>query len=201
MHPQQQTSIPPLPPKRKRRGRTVLITLGVIIGLIVLANAFGGGKQDKSGTGATVAAAPAAAAPGGGAQPAKTGVEVRDGKFAFTVTKVETGLSTIGSGYTKSTAQGSYVLVHLTVHNIGTAPQMFSDSSQKLIDAGGRQFGSDSAAAVISLSQEKALLTTINPGNSVTGTLVFDVPTDVKLAAIELHDSPFSGGVKVTVAG
>ena len=89
----------------------------------------------------------------------------------------------------------------VTVRNIGTAPQMFSDSSQKLIDAGGRQFGSDSSAAVISLSQEKTLLTTINPGNSVTGTLVFDVPTDVKLAAIELHDSPFSGGTKVTLAG
>jgi hypothetical protein len=34
----------------------------------------------------------------------------------------------------------------------------------------------------------------------VTGTLVFDIPKDGKLASLELHDSTFSGGVAVDVA-
>ena len=33
--------------------------------------------------------------------------------------------------------------------------------------------------------------------NSGTGKLVFDVPVNIKLTALELHDSPFSGGVRV----
>jgi hypothetical protein len=31
----------------------------------------------------------------------------------------------------------------------------------------------------------------------VTGTLVFDVPKGTKPSKLELHDSPFSGGVEV----
>ncbi len=38
-------------------------------------------------------------------------------------------------------------------------------------------------------------LNEINPGNTVKGMLVFDMPKDAKPTSIELHDSPFSGGV------
>jgi hypothetical protein len=40
----------------------------------------------------------------------------------------------------------------------------------------------------------------INPGNEVKGKLIFDVPKPTKLTAIELHDSMFSGGVKVALS-
>jgi hypothetical protein len=34
---------------------------------------------------------------------------------------------------------------------------------------------------------------------AVTGKVVFDVPKDAKITRLELHDSPFSGGIAVTV--
>lgn len=37
----------------------------------------------------------------------------------------------------------------------------------------------------------------INPGNTVKGTLVFDMPKGTEPASIELHDSPFSDGITV----
>ncbi|ETK36593.1 hypothetical protein MPTA5024_07930 [Microbispora sp. ATCC PTA-5024] len=124
---------------------------------------------------------------------------VKDGKFAFKVTKVEKGLSQVGEGFTVSKAQGQYVLIHLTVKNIGDEAQMFTDSAQKLIDIKGRQFDADSGAAALGLSGSNAFLNNINPGNSVKGILLFDVPKNLTLKAVELHDSVFSGGVTVSL--
>ena len=41
------------------------------------------------------------------------------------------------------------------------------------------------------------LFTEINPGNTLTGVIVFDIPENAGLARVELHDSAFSGGVSV----
>lgn len=126
------------------------------------------------------------------------GEVVKDGKFAFKVTKVEKGLSQVGTGFATHKAQGQYVLVHLTVKNIGDEAQMFTDSAQKLIDAKGRTFDADSGAAIW-LQDSHAFLENINPGNSVNGLLLFDVPENVTLKAVELHDSVFSVGVTVSL--
>ena len=93
------------------------------------------------------------------------------------------------------------MLVRVRVTNVGGEAQMFSGSSQKLRDAQGREFDADSGAAVLSVDDSESFLNTINPGNSVDGTLVFDVPKGQAPAAVELHDSPFSGGATVTLAG
>ncbi|MEV0974972.1 DUF4352 domain-containing protein [Microtetraspora glauca] len=124
---------------------------------------------------------------------------VKDGKFAFKVTKIEKGLSQVGEGFLVSKAQGQYVLIHLTVKNIGDEAQMFTDSAQKLIDAKGRQLDTDSGAAALALKDSNAFLNNINPGNSVQGILLFDVPKNITLKAVELHDSVFSGGVTVAL--
>ncbi|GIF48217.1 hypothetical protein Afe04nite_27560 [Asanoa ferruginea] len=39
----------------------------------------------------------------------------------------------------------------------------------------------------------------INPGNALSGKLVFDVPKGTELAALVLHESIFSAGVKVAL--
>ncbi|WUJ09416.1 DUF4352 domain-containing protein [Actinoplanes sp. NBC_00393] len=39
----------------------------------------------------------------------------------------------------------------------------------------------------------------MEPGGRVTGKLVFDIPTKVQLAGLELHDSPLSGGATVAL--
>jgi hypothetical protein len=52
-------------------------------------------------------------------------------------------------------------------------------------------------SAAIYLPDSNTFITPINPGNSVVGTLVFDVPVGSTLSSIELHDSAFSDGVSV----
>ncbi|MCT9932240.1 DUF4352 domain-containing protein [Planotetraspora sp. A-T 1434] len=185
--------------------KAVLIGTAVLIGLIVLGTIISGGHS--GGTATTVASAPDEKSTDektkSGDEPKRAGVGdiVKDGKFAFKITKVQKGLSQVGEGFTVSKAQGQYVLVHLTVKNIGDEAQMFSDSAQKLIDGKDRQFEADSGAAALGLKDSNAFLNTINPGNAVNGILLFDVPKNFQLKAVELHDSMFSDGVTVSLAG
>jgi hypothetical protein len=51
----------------------------------------------------------------------------------------------------------------------------------------------------MNLPDSQAFLNNINPGNSVDGALVFDVPEGLAPAAIELHDSSFSSGLTVAL--
>lgn len=166
--------------------------------------AFGNAVDEATGpaTGQVSSASGSSAGSGSGesTQPtAGIGDPVRDGMFEFTVTSVETGIQHVGGEYIGSDAQGQYVIVHVKVRNIGDEPRTLSMSAQKLHDAGGRTFTASSGAAAMALPESDAFLNNINPGNSVTAQLLFDVPTDVQLASIELHDSPYSGGVTVSL--
>ena len=125
------------------------------------------------------------------------GTPVRDGKFEFTVTKVETGVSSIGESFMAEEPDGQFVLVHITVKNIGDKSQTLFDSEQTLKDGQGRSFDTDSSA--LFAMDDNIWMEDINPGNSMKGTLVYDMPTDAQPAEIELHDSMFSGGVTVSL--
>ncbi|WP_327045399.1 DUF4352 domain-containing protein [Microbispora sp. NBC_01189] len=189
--------------------KALLIGGAVLVGLIVLGTLLGGGGKDDtsakpagSSEHTGQAAKPKKPRTGDPEQPQAPGLGdvVKDGKFAFKVTKVDKGLSQVGESFTVSKAQGQYILVHLTVKNIGDEAQLFSDSAQKLVDARGRTFDADSGAAAIGLKDSNAFLNNINPGNSVKGILLFDVPKNLTLRSVELHDSIFSGGVTVSLA-
>jgi hypothetical protein len=60
-----------------------------------------------------------------GPKTAGLGQPVKDGKFTFTVTKVERGPARIGDQYLGKTAQGKFVFVHVTVQNHGDEAQSF----------------------------------------------------------------------------
>lgn len=128
------------------------------------------------------------------------GEPVRDGQFEFTVTDIETGIDSVGDGFSSEQPQGQFVIVDVSVHNIGDDAQTFTSGAQNLIDSQEREFDAASATAVMALPDSEAFLEEINPGNAVDGQLLFDVPDDVELTSIELHDSPFSGGVVVDIA-
>jgi hypothetical protein len=141
---------------------------------------------------------PAAEDPAAEPAPAGIGDTVADGKFEFTVTQVEEGVQQIGNDMFGAEAQGQFVLVHVTVRNIGTEAQYFDGSSQKLQDSLGRSHSADSGAAIY-LDDSNSFLNQINPGNAVDGIVVFDVPADAELDSVTLHDSMFSGGVTVAL--
>ncbi len=227
-HPQVPVGPPaaPEPPRKNFFARhKVLTVVGAVVAVFLIAQVANGGSapDDVASGGGEAAVAsgdqgnepasaeqespdddaaggeePTAEAPAGEPETAGVGDAVRDGKFEFTVTEVETGVPSVGDEMFGQTAQGQYVLVHLTVENIGDEAQYFDGSSQELVDTAGRKHSADSSAAIY-LDDSNSFLNQINPGNSVEGIVVFDVPADAELASITLHDSMFSGGVTVAL--
>ncbi|WP_435591016.1 DUF4352 domain-containing protein [Nocardia sp. bgisy118] len=64
------------------------------------------------------------------------------------------------------------------------------------MDDQGRLYTNDTAAE---LNLDKDLAAEINPGNKISVILAFDVPKGTVPAAIEFHDSAFSGGARVAL--
>lgn len=127
------------------------------------------------------------------------GEPVRDGKFEFTITGFSCGATSVGDNpYLKKTAQGQFCLLNLTVKNISTEAQIF-DSSSEYLYASTSKYSADGSASIYVNPQGSTFLNQINPGNSVTGTVVFDVPLGVSPNIADLHDSPYSAGVKVNL--
>lgn len=192
------------PPQKKRKKWPWVV--GAVVALFVIAGVSGGDEEDSS-----TATAPSAgqtredresapSRPTQAEQPA-AGLDtpVRDGKFEFVVTEAQTGLTTLGDNqFLAEEAQGQFVIVTMTVSNISDQPKGLSPSDQKLIDSQGRTFSPDTSAA-LNLETDVAFWDEINPGNTVTMPVVFDMPVDAVPASIELHDSMFSGGVTVSL--
>lgn len=105
--------------------------------------------------------------------PAKIGDTVRDGAFAFTVTRLERR-SRVGSEFIGADAQGVFLLVHITVKNVGDQAQAFTSAAQKL-HADGKEYDADTGAAIY-VENSRSLYEKINPGNSVRGVVLFDIP-------------------------
>ena len=188
--------------------------MGVVAAFIIVASLSTGGGEDSKQASAN-GTSPAAAAvqenqPAPGSQDgqplpenaASAGMNtpVRDGKFEFVVTGVQTGLMQAGDNmFLDTQPQGQFVVVSMTVTNIGNEPQSFSPSSQKLTDAQGREFENDTSAQISLGGSDITVWDNINPGNSVQVKVVYDMPTDAVPASIDLHDSMFSGGVTVAL--
>lgn len=196
---------PPQPPKKSNALKILLIGLAVIIAVCGIGGALSGkgDKKAQPATPATVAAgAPevtsSAAAPG---KPPAPGLNtpVRDGKFEFAITEIQSGVKELGDNpYLRKTAQGAYTIVSITVRNTSNVPHGFSPGNQYVFDTKNRKFGND-AAAGMNLQADTSLYADINPGNSVTAQVVFDLPADSEPDRIVLHDSMFSGGATVSL--
>lgn len=191
----QQPAPPPPPygpPQPKRRSKLPLVLGGIAAillvccggGAIALMVAAGGDSDTSSDEEAVV----------------QQGQPARDGKFEFTVTSASCGGSTVGDGPLAEKAQGVFCQIKVTVKNIGDRAQMFDGSDQKVFDAAGARYSNDTAAELAANEGSPTFLESVNPGNQVSGVLVFDVPAGTKLTKIELHDSMFSDGVTVELA-
>ncbi|AMT71994.1 DUF4352 domain-containing protein [Mycobacteroides abscessus subsp. massiliense] len=190
---------PPVPaPKKSRKWPWIVGAVVLVLFVIGLA----GGKKDdeKPASASSAASAPRAGGSGAGtADKAAPGVgsEVRDGKFAFVVDKVDIGKSVVGrddNQFMQKKAQGEWAVLSMTVTNISDKPQTFFAENQKLI-AGGKTFSADSTASMY--IGNDALMAEINPGNKIDVQVAFDVPVGTEPDQVKLHDSAFSGGVAV----
>lgn len=134
------------------------------------------------------------------AKTAKIGQPARDGKFEFTVKSSKCGVAKVGTSMIGDKAQGQFCLITVNVKNIGKEAQTLDGSSQKALAADGTEYSSDTEAGLYANKEASTFFEEINPGNQVTGVFVFDIPKNVKLTKLELHDSMFSGGVTVSLA-
>lgn len=190
-------------------GYPVAILMALMVGVGIGGSDSGSVTADPASSGSNAGSSPAAskAAAKPASKPAEKpagaagiGSPVRDGKFQFTVTKVKGGVKQVGDQYLNEKAQGQFVMVSVTIENIGDEPRTFDSSSQRLFDAAGKEYSADGEAGIY-LEESNSFLNEINPGNTVKGVLVFDVPkSGFKPGKIELHDSAFSGGAEVALA-
>lgn len=205
---QQSGGFAPAPqPKKKKKWPWIV---GAFVALVVIVSVSSGGDNEPTGAADPAPSAPQADTPVGAAPEvesptaaeeaaASMNMPVRDGKFEFVVTGVEAGLTSLGDNpFLAEEAQGQFVIVTMTVSNISDAPKGLSPSDQELLDEQGRTFSPDTAAA-LNLDSDVTFWDEINPGNTVTMPLVFDMPVGAVPTAVELHDSMFSGGVTVSL--
>lgn len=127
------------------------------------------------------------------------GQPARDGKFEFTVKGVSCGQTSLGGEFLTETAQGQFCQLTVSVKNIGNEPQTLFVDNQYLLNATGQKFSADSAATLVANPSSDTWIGEINPGNSIEGIMVFDIPKDQVPTVAELHDSAFSDGVKVSL--
>jgi hypothetical protein len=130
------------------------------------------------------------------AAPVPVGTPVRDGPLEFTVLGVRRAAS-VPTPAGEQQAAGEYLIVHLTVKNVGSQPQSYYTDSQSLVIAG-TQHHADTLAAVY-LDQESA--DTINPGLAIDIETPFDVLEGSVPEAIVLNDITEPGGVTVDLTG
>lgn len=174
----------------------ILTAILAIIFIAVIANVAGGGGK-KSGDTAKNASTNSSSS----TTVAKVGETARDGKFEFVVKSIKCGEPSVtaAGGYLSKTAQGQYCLVDISVKNIGDKQQLFMESDQKLLNASNVEYSADSVATLYNSNNSDVFVNEINPGNTVEGTIVYDIPKDQTPVTAELHDSSFSNGVKVTL--
>ncbi len=181
-------------PQKKGKGKWILLILVAVVAIIIATQAAGGDSPSGSSPAAGDSSSDDSTQAAGLNQP------VRDGKFEFTVTNMDCSQNTLGTAPVSTQATGTFCLVSVTVANIGDEAQTLDATSQVAFDAQNREYSTDIEAAFYLENGGDALFNQLNPGASVQGVLVFDVPAGTQLTSLELHDSMLSGGVTVKLA-
>lgn len=171
------------------------LCLVLFLAITVAVNATGDGGNFVSSLGGSQSKVESA--PQAEAQAAGIGTKVRDGKFEFVVTGVERpGRILVGKLDETLTARGEFVVVRVTITNVGDEALSPDCSCQLLHNDEGREF--EPSSSILRTTGALKFVREIEPGETVEDVLVlFDVAPGTKIVNIELHDSPFSPGVRV----
>jgi archaellum component FlaG (FlaF/FlaG flagellin family) len=174
--------------------RTAIITAAVALtaGLALTGCSAGGTAAAGGGT----ASAPAsAAAPKG----AGLNTPVKVGSFEFTVTASKDAGTTVGPSPLTKTAQGTFIEVDLTIKNVGNSSVTFLSNYVKLVDGTGKTYDADPTATLYASPNQSAWVAAINPGNTLTGPVLFDVPAGTRAAQVQVSDNAFSKGETIAL--
>ncbi len=133
---------------------------------------------------------------------AKIGEQVQSGDLAFTVNGVKEYQS-LGNSFTSKDAQGVFKVVSLKIENVGKETKTIDSSMIKLTDSEGRTFERSidgQTAKGLSQGQVDLFLQQVQPGLSVNGEIVFDVPESAEGLVIELRGGLFATPAEVELA-
>lgn len=182
--------VPPKKPLYKRAWFWVLIVLALI--LLVFAGCA------ALFTGAAISAVDdtakdkPAASSSKSDTPAAIGETVTSGDLDVTVASFDCGATEIGTAPVSTAAQGQFCIAQITAANTGDKAVLFSDSNLKVLDDQGREFKPDSAAAIY-FDNTDPLFASINPGNTLSGKVAFDVPAEFTGKTIVVTSGIMSG--------
>jgi hypothetical protein len=87
----------------------------------------------------------------------------------------------------------------MTVTNDKSSSGDYFVGNQKAIDTSGKQLSADTMALIYMDNSSASEMSTINPGVSIDVQIPFQLATGDTIKTLVLHDSAFSGGVKVNV--
>ncbi|MCM3757362.1 DUF4352 domain-containing protein [Sporosarcina aquimarina] len=104
------------------------------------------------------------------------GEVVKVGKVEFTVNSTSTAKN-VGGEYGQN-AQGTYLLVNVTVKNTGNE-SITADTSFFQIKAGDKTYDADSTASIYANEATDFFRQQVNPDLSATGVVVFDVSDEL----------------------
>ena len=181
--------------------RHPILTGILVLFIIGMIGAAGGGNKSKSGTSSNTAVNTAST---NGTQQNTVkeyglNEQVQDGDLAFTVTNVTTA-KTLGNSFTQKNAQGTFYVVTLKIENKGNKTTTFDSSMGKVTDDKGREFERSiegQTAKGMAQGNVDLFLQQIQPSLSVTGDLVFDLPSDIQNPMLVVKGSLFSNGAKI----
>lgn len=188
-----------------------LTALLAVVGIGVAAAALGGGGGDGADNAATSETTQSTendsesaddGAEASEASPAEEEAEAPDsgiavgtaadvGDLSFTVASVEANI-TSSPGTLIDEPSGQYVLLKVTVANNGDKAETVSGSDAKLIDDQGREHELSNQTMWM---ENGLFFEEINPGNSIEGELLYDIPADAVPTTLNVTSGIFSSPV------
>lgn len=106
----------------------------------------------------------------------KMGETVKVGDVEYVVNSKSTA-QTVGEGFLKKTANGTYLIVNVTVKNVGKKSMTVDSDYFKLLN-GDAEYSDDGTAGLRANKEGKFFHSHVNPDNSITGNVVFDLGSE-----------------------
>lgn len=127
-----------------------------------------------------------------------------DGKLQFTITEFACGKTQVtqpDNSYVSSQAEGQFCVTNLTVKNISNVSQSFDISNQYIYDASNKQYSYSLVASIDANPSDSQFpgLEDVNPGITVSGIIIFDIPKNITPVYAILRDYEASNGVRVNL--
>lgn len=125
------------------------------------------------------------------------GDKVIVGDIAYTLNSAGT-VTSVGNSYFSEEADGIFIIVDITIENIGDKSIDISSNYINVVDSQGRTFESDAAANMY--LEDNLIFKQLQPGLPTSGKVVFDVPVGESFM-LEVTDSLWGSNKKYITLG